>query len=75
MIYDLIFDNDLSMIVQEMMKENINQKIVLFSKVAKLIRQELLEKSNEFTGHFNANSEKNSVSDSLMTLFYFHWWL
>ena len=66
--YDLIYDNDLSAIVKELKDVSVNEKISLFLKVARLIRQEVLEKKHEFKGNFNPNSEKDSVSESLCTL-------
>ena len=53
--------------IQKVGDESVSE-ISLFSKVSELIRKELLDKTHKFTGCLNSNSEKESVSNSLMIL-------
>ena len=64
----MIYDSDLSAIVKVVERRKCKRKNFVILKVARLIRQEVLEKKHEFKGNFNPNSEKDSVSESFCTL-------
>ena len=63
--WDLIFNADLSIAVSEMRKQDNTDKIMILSKAARLLREEILSLRNEFQGTFDAGCEESSVPPAL----------
>ena len=69
--WDLVFDSDLSEKVNEMDRMDTefsaSEQVMLFAKLSKFFRKDILSKKQSFNGKFTEESERSSVPDSLIT--------
>ena len=64
--WDLVYDDDLSVIDKEMRQISTSDKIALLVKVAKVLRDDFLNMKQCFIGSFKPGCEKASVPNSLI---------
>ena len=64
--FDLIYDDDLTEAIQEF-KINTEEKMMILAKAAKILRQDILDFKQNFSGAFTSSSGIESLSQQLLS--------
>ena len=63
--WDIMFNEDLSHVINEVKKASSSEKMALYMKAANWLRDDFLQMRQNFKGSFTPSSEMESTSDSL----------